>query len=172
METITRKFEFILLSNGNEVLNPQGHSHREHQRRHTGGHSQRTAKQNGSRKRHKARKGNGQAQLGFLSHGQVPGFGRLTRLVDALAHRLVLQEDLTRSIAEALIEHTDTPASACVVQARHTCVAVVDPARVATVFRTTALSGDPQQAADLLRQIDVSLTDPSPRASEGGQPHP
>ena len=44
----------------------------------------------------------GVAHVAYLPGGRVVGFGQLARLVDCLAHRLVLQEDLARTVAEAL----------------------------------------------------------------------
>src|SRR5439155_27374984 len=36
----------------------------------------------------------GVAHVGYVPNGKLAGFGQLARLVDALAHRLVLQENL------------------------------------------------------------------------------
>ena len=47
----------------------------------------------------------GLAHVAYLPGGKVVGFGQIVRLVDALAHRLVLQEDLARAIADALVAH-------------------------------------------------------------------
>jgi GTP cyclohydrolase I len=102
----------------------------------------------------------GEAHVAFHPSGGVPGFGSIARLVDALAHRLVLQEDLTASIADVLSRATEAEAAVCVLEARHACVAVTDPARAATLFRTSASRGDPEKASSLLQAIDVSLRAP------------
>ena len=48
----------------------------------------------------------GVAHVAYVPGERVVGFGQIARLVDALAHRLVLEEDLARDVAEALVrEH-------------------------------------------------------------------
>jgi len=66
----------------------------------------------------------GVAHLAYLPGGRVVGFGHLVRLVDCLAHRLVLQEDLARSIAEALVRHLGAKGAACVLEAEQLCMTV------------------------------------------------
>lgn len=64
----------------------------------------------------------GVVHIAYESGGQVVGFGALQRLVDTLAHRLVLQEQLTRQLAEALMQHLDARGAAVQVEARHLCM--------------------------------------------------
>ncbi|HET8734040.1 MAG TPA: GTP cyclohydrolase I [Anaeromyxobacteraceae bacterium] len=59
----------------------------------------------------------GLAHLAYVPGGRVVGFGQLARLVDALAHRLVLQEDLARQVVEALMTHLGARGAACVLEA-------------------------------------------------------
>jgi GTP cyclohydrolase IA len=44
----------------------------------------------------------GRCHIGYLPAGKVIGLSKLPRLVDVFAHRLQLQERLTRQIAEAI----------------------------------------------------------------------
>jgi GTP cyclohydrolase I len=55
---------------------------------------------------------------------KVVGFGQIVKLVDALAHRLVLEEDLARQIAEALVRHVGARGAACVLEAEQLCMTV------------------------------------------------
>jgi GTP cyclohydrolase I len=66
----------------------------------------------------------GVAHVAYLPGGRVVGFGALARLVDCLAHRLVLQEDLARTVAEALVEHLGARGAACVIDAEQLCMTV------------------------------------------------
>jgi GTP cyclohydrolase I len=66
----------------------------------------------------------GVAHVGYLPGGRVVGFGQIVRLVDALAHRLVLQEDLARHVAEALVQHLGARGAGCVLDAEHLCLTV------------------------------------------------
>ena len=66
----------------------------------------------------------GVAHVAYLPGGKVVGFGQIVRLVDALAHRLVLQEDLARAIADALVAHLGARGAACLVDAEQLCMTV------------------------------------------------
>lgn len=99
----------------------------------------------------------GEAHIAYAPDGEVPGFGRLAALIDVLAHRLVLQEELAQAIADALHARLSLVAVAVVLEAKHGCVGAVDFARRDTLFRTTALAGDPARAAALVAEIDASL---------------
>jgi GTP cyclohydrolase IA len=64
----------------------------------------------------------GVAHVAYLPGGRLVGFGQLARLVDVLAHRLVLQEDLARGVAAALVEHLGARGAGCVLDAEHLCL--------------------------------------------------
>jgi GTP cyclohydrolase IA len=66
----------------------------------------------------------GLAHVAYLPGGKVVGFGQLVRLVDALGHRLVLQEDLARAVADALVEHLGARGAACLLEAEQLCMTV------------------------------------------------
>ncbi len=108
----------------------------------------------------------GTAHVAFYPRARVPGFGRLATFVDALAHRLVLQEALTAGIAETLHGAIAAEATAVVIEARHLCVAVTDPGRQNTTFRTTATLGPRARGESLVRQIDARDHGPAPRPAQ------
>jgi GTP cyclohydrolase I len=66
----------------------------------------------------------GLAHVAYVPGGRVVGFGQIARLVDALAHRLVLQEDLARHVVEALMAHLGARGAACVLDAEQMCLSV------------------------------------------------
>ena len=66
----------------------------------------------------------GVAHVAYVPGGKVVGFGQLVRLVDALAHRLVLEEDLARDVADALVRHLGARGAACVLEAEQLCMTV------------------------------------------------
>ena len=63
----------------------------------------------------------GSAHLAYVPGKEVVGFGRLSALIDVFAHRLVLQEELARQIAQALMEELGTQGAACLIRAEQTC---------------------------------------------------
>lgn len=64
----------------------------------------------------------GRCHIGYLPSGRVIGLSKLPRLVDVFAHRLQLQERLTRQIAEAIDRVLRPRGVAVVMEARHLCV--------------------------------------------------
>ena len=64
----------------------------------------------------------GTAHVAYMPKGRVVGLSKIPRLVDVFAHRLQLQERMTRQIAEALVEVTEAKGVAVVVEARHLCM--------------------------------------------------
>lgn len=66
----------------------------------------------------------GLAHVAYLPGDRVVGFGQVARLVDALAHRLVIEEDLARQVAEALVRHLGARGAACLLEAEQLCLTV------------------------------------------------
>lgn len=64
----------------------------------------------------------GRCHIGYVPSGRVIGLSKLPRIVDAFAHRLQLQERMTREIAEAVAEVVGARGVAVVVEARHLCM--------------------------------------------------
>ncbi len=64
----------------------------------------------------------GVAHVGYQPGGRLHGFGRIARLVDALANRLTYQEWLTRDIAEALVTHGHALGAACWIETEQMCL--------------------------------------------------
>jgi len=64
----------------------------------------------------------GVAHLAYVPNDRVVGFGKLSTLVDVLAHRLVLQEDLAREIANALVKELGALGAACAIRAEQACL--------------------------------------------------
>lgn len=65
----------------------------------------------------------GRASVAYLPGGRLVGLGVIARLVDAYAHRLVLQETLGQQIADALETHLGARAAGVTLDATHTCLA-------------------------------------------------
>ena len=66
----------------------------------------------------------GVAHVAYLPSERVIGFGQIARLVDCFAHRLVLQEEVARQVAEALVLHLGARGAACVLDAEQSCLSV------------------------------------------------
>ena len=64
----------------------------------------------------------GTCHVGYLPKGRVVGLSKIPRLVEVFAHRLQLQERMTREIAEALNGNLAPRGVGVVVEARHLCM--------------------------------------------------
>lgn len=64
----------------------------------------------------------GRATVGYVPNGKIVGLSKLSRVVDAFARRLQVQERLTNQIADAVYEHLNAKAVCVYIDARHMCM--------------------------------------------------
>ena len=99
----------------------------------------------------------GRCHVGYLPSGKVIGLSKLPRLVDVYAHRLQLQERLTRDIAEAIQHILKARGVAVVMEARHLCVEMRGVEKLDSDTVTSCLLGDFRVNATL-REEFLELT--------------
>jgi GTP cyclohydrolase I len=63
----------------------------------------------------------GHAHVAYIPRGKVIGLSKIPRIVDMFAHRLQVQERMTRQIANFLSEILDARGVAVVVEGKHMC---------------------------------------------------
>lgn len=83
----------------------------------------------------------GKAHVAYLPGGRLHGFGRIARLVDALAHRFTYQEWLTRDIADALVTLGHAQGAAVVVETEQLCLLLGEDRRSEERVLTQAFAG-------------------------------
>ena len=83
----------------------------------------------------------GKAHIAYVPGKSVVGFGRIGALLDAYAHRLVLQEELARNVATALATHLKCQGAACVIEAEQTCLRLRGGEQHQAVTHTEAYEG-------------------------------
>jgi GTP cyclohydrolase IA len=64
----------------------------------------------------------GTASIAYIPNGKIVGLSKLSRLADAFARRLQVQERLTDNIADALAEHLEPLGVGVLIRARHMCM--------------------------------------------------
>ena len=64
----------------------------------------------------------GRAVVGYVPNGKIVGLSKLSRVVDAFARRLQVQERLTNQIADAIVEHLDPKVVCVYIDAKHMCM--------------------------------------------------
>lgn len=82
----------------------------------------------------------GVAHVAYLPKKGVVGFGKIVKLLDCYAHRLILQEEIGESVTGALTKLLGAKGAACVLDAEQACVTTRGPKRRAarTVSRSFA----------------------------------
>ncbi|MCL4561208.1 MAG: GTP cyclohydrolase I FolE [Chloroflexi bacterium] len=63
----------------------------------------------------------GRAHVAYLPHNHVIGLSKIPRIVDMFAHRLQVQERMTRQIADFIMELLHPSGVAVVIEAMHMC---------------------------------------------------
>lgn len=96
----------------------------------------------------------GTATVAYIPNGRVVGLSKLSRLVDAFARRLQVQERLTVNIADALDEHLQPLGVGVIIKARHLCMEARGVCQQGHHTVTSALRGvlktDPAARAEFL----------------------
>lgn len=106
----------------------------------------------------------GVAHVAYVPDGRVVGFGQIVRLVDCLAHRFVLQEELAAGIAGALVRHLGARGAACVLDAEQLCMTVRGVRRPHTRAHAEAAEGVLERDGRARRRFEAAIA----RAAHGG----
>lgn len=83
----------------------------------------------------------GVAHVAYLPAGKIVGFSRLARLVDAHAHRLILQETLAREVAESIERELGAGGAAVILEAEQSCMTLRGERRSSARAVTEAFVG-------------------------------
>jgi len=83
----------------------------------------------------------GVCHVAYQPAGRVIGLSKIPRLVHVYAHRLQLQERLTREVAEALWEVVEPNGVGVVVEARHLCMEMRGVERIGGQTVTSCMLG-------------------------------
>ena len=96
----------------------------------------------------------GTATVAYIPNGKIVGLSKLSRVVEAFARRLQVQERLTTQIADAIVEHLDPVGVGVFIRARHMCMESRGICQQGHHTVTTALRGaiknEPQTRAEFL----------------------
>lgn len=104
----------------------------------------------------------GTVTIAYIPNGRVVGLSKLSRVADAYARRLQVQERLTGQIADAIQEHLNPLGVGVMVRARHMCMESRGICQQGHHTITTALRGlikdEPQTRSEFLRLATTHAT--------------
>ncbi len=83
----------------------------------------------------------GQAHIGYIPNGRVIGLSKLARVVEGVARRPQVQERMTETIANLLVDELDAKGVAVVVEATHTCMTIRGIRKPGSLCVTSAMKG-------------------------------
>jgi len=83
----------------------------------------------------------GQAHVAYVPKGRVIGLSKLARVVESVARRPQVQERMTETIANLLLEELQAKGVAVVVEATHTCMTIRGIRKPGSLCVTSAMKG-------------------------------
>lgn len=83
----------------------------------------------------------GKAHIGYLPAGRVIGLSKLARVVEVVARRPQVQERMTETIADLLVEELEAKGVAVVVEASHSCMTIRGIRKPGSLCVTSAMRG-------------------------------
>ncbi len=83
----------------------------------------------------------GKAHIAYVPNGRVIGLSKLARVVEVVAKRPQVQERLTETIANLLVEELDAKGVAVVIEAAHSCMTIRGIRKPGSECVTSAMKG-------------------------------
>ncbi|MEM7218292.1 MAG: GTP cyclohydrolase I FolE [Pseudomonadota bacterium] len=99
----------------------------------------------------------GKCHVGYLPKGRVIGLSKIARIVDMYARRMQIQENLSRQIAEAILQVTNAAGVGVIVEAQHMCMSMRGVEKQNSQMKTSVMLGsfrsDASTRAEFLQLI-------------------
>jgi GTP cyclohydrolase IA len=83
----------------------------------------------------------GQAHVGYLPNGRVIGLSKIARVIEVVSKRPQVQERMTETIADLLVDELQAKGVAVVIEASHSCMTVRGVRKPGSVCVTSAMRG-------------------------------
>ncbi len=83
----------------------------------------------------------GKCHIGYIPNGKVLGISKLARIADHFARRLQIQENLTKQIADCLLDTINAKGVGVVIEAKHFCMMMRGVEKQNSVMTTSMMLG-------------------------------
>jgi len=83
----------------------------------------------------------GKCHVAYLPNQKILGLSKIARIVDLYARRLQVQENLTKEIAETLMDVTDSLGVGVIIEAKHLCMMMRGVEKQNSVMTTSVMLG-------------------------------
>ncbi|MFC1482814.1 GTP cyclohydrolase I FolE [Candidatus Margulisiibacteriota bacterium] len=83
----------------------------------------------------------GKCHVGYIPEGTVLGLSKIARIVDMYARRLQIQEQLTKQIAQTIMDVVKPKGVGVVIEAQHLCMMMRGVEKQNSVMKTSSMLG-------------------------------
>ena len=83
----------------------------------------------------------GKCHVAYIPRGKVIGLSKIARIVDIFARRMQIQENLTKEIAETIVNETGASGAAVIIEAQHMCMMMRGVEKQNSVMTTSCMLG-------------------------------
>ncbi|MCW8877615.1 MAG: GTP cyclohydrolase I FolE [Kangiellaceae bacterium] len=84
----------------------------------------------------------GKCHVAYLPTGKVIGLSKIARIVDMFGRRLQIQENMTKQIAEAIMQVTNASGVGVIIEAKHMCMMMRGVEKQNSVMKTSVMLGN------------------------------
>lgn len=100
----------------------------------------------------------GKCHVAYIPQGKILGLSKIARIVDVFARRLQVQEQLTKQIADCILQVTQATGVGVIVEAQHLCMMMRGVEKQNSIMTTSMMLGslrkDPSLRTEFLNLIN------------------